>query len=184
MSTLTQDRAYLQMGVKELEAYLLSDELYWPLAGKSELPRLTLGGLLLAQRRLAVRLDSLADQAELKSLEAHMAAIGSKWSVAWERKASREVQNRFNLWRDFLDEYQHSPDRNAADYPSRVQGRVMIHLLGELISPRPPEFAALQELDARLRSAWIAGEFIWEHDLAAAFPESEYWYLYGKLKTT
>jgi hypothetical protein len=53
---LKKDRAYLEAGIPELEDYLLSDELYWPISARGHnLPRLTIGGLLLANDRLEAR---------------------------------------------------------------------------------------------------------------------------------
>jgi hypothetical protein len=56
MPSLEKDRAFLEASVPELEDYLLSDELYWPITARGfDLPRLTIGGILLAKARLEAR---------------------------------------------------------------------------------------------------------------------------------
>ncbi len=50
MPTPAQDLSFFQAGLESLETYLLSEGLFWPLAG--DLPRLTVGGMLLAGKRI------------------------------------------------------------------------------------------------------------------------------------
>jgi len=177
MSTLSQDKNFLTAGIQELEKYLLSDELFWPLTGTGvNLPRLTIGGLLLARARLTAR---MAPQA----IELHMEAIQSKWRSAWERKAAREIHARFNLWRSYLEDYRQSPASHANDYPHQVQWRVMLQMLSGEVMSSLPEVEALTGLDQILKANWIPGDFVWDPDLVPSFPESIYWFLYGKLKT-
>ena len=68
MATVEKDTAYLEAGIPEMEAYLLSDELYWPITTRGySLPRLTIGGILLAKTRLEARgerIESLVAQLE------------------------------------------------------------------------------------------------------------------------
>ncbi|HEY5573072.1 MAG TPA: hypothetical protein VIK64_08690, partial [Anaerolineales bacterium] len=60
MPSAEYDLGYLRAAVAALEDYLMSNELYWPIgaaspAGEPDYPRLTLGGLLLAQKRAHAR---------------------------------------------------------------------------------------------------------------------------------
>jgi len=191
--TPEKDYAFFQAGVRELADYLLSGELFWQLSVReADLPRLTIGGLLLARARLRVRLIAPAAQADLTALEVQMEAIRSKWRSAWERKAGREVHARLDLWRNYLADYgrelpyhfYQSPERHADAYPQEVRWRVMLQLLsGEFSSP-PPELEALPGLDAMVKSYWLPGEFVWEADLMTGFPQQDYWFLYGKLKSS
>ena len=109
MPNLDQDRHFLDAGVQVLSDYLLSQELFYPLGG--DLPRLTLGNLLLAQRRLT------AAGSDLHKNE--IATIREKWQVAWEQKASREVHTRLELWRNFLSEYRSSAAAQCRSFSSR-----------------------------------------------------------------
>ncbi len=185
MPTIEKDRAFFQAGVRELADYLRSGELFWQLSVReTDLPRLTIGGLLLAQRRLRVRLTAPAAQTDLIALEGQMDAVRSKWRSAWERKAGREVHARFTLWNSYLADYRQSPESQADAYPHEVQWRVMLQLLSVEISSPLPELEALSDLDAVVKSFWRPGEFVWEADLMRAFPQQEYWFLYGKLKSS
>ncbi|MCS7009985.1 MAG: hypothetical protein NZL98_01270, partial [Anaerolineales bacterium] len=147
------------------------------------LPHLTIGGLLLAQRRARARVRLGAEAAALASLSARLEAISFKWRSAWEGKCRREVHARLVLWRSFLQEYHESPSSQAENYPQQVQWRVLLHLLTEPPNSFPKEAALVLELDDFLRSAFLPGRFLWESDLIAAFPEETFWFLYGTLKS-
>ena len=184
MPDFIQDHTYFRAGLQELEAYLLSAELFWPLAGSADLPRLTIGGLMLAGKRLQARATSPAGQAELAELEGRLGIQRLRWGAVWERKARREAHARLALWRDFLGDYQDSPEIQGDAYPEQVQSRVVLHLLGKDLPTPPPEYSTLDVLDQLVRTAWLPGGFIWETDLAPAFPAAEYWFLYGKLRSS
>lgn len=183
MPTLAQDLAFVQAGLDELEAYLHSEVLYWPLSGPASLPRLTLGGLLLGLKRLRARCNSPAKAAQLTGLENRLDAVRSKWRSAWERKCRREVHARLNLWRNYLGDYRQSSESQAESYAEQVKERVLLQLLALELEAQTEEIESLAELDKMVKSSWLPEGFLWEPDLAAAFPEPEYWFLYGKLKS-
>jgi len=177
MTSVEKDRAFLEAGIPELQDYLLSDELYWPITARGyDLPRLTIGGLLLAQERLDVqgeRIDMLLTQLE---------AVRSKWQVAWETKAGREFKSRLNLWGNYLTDYRQNPEGYADSYPHEVIYRVILELLRNELPADLPEREALYSLDTALRSSLIPGTFIWEPELQPGFPRDVYWFLYGTLR--
>ena len=177
MSSIEKDKAYIEAGIPELGDYLLSQELYWPISVRGfSLPRLTIGGILLALARLDVRGVIVA------SLRIQLDTVRLKWRVAWEAKVSREVGARMRLWSNYLADYRHKPESHADVYSHEVQYRVMLHLLiAELNSP-PAEQSSLSQLDILLRSRLLPGDFVWDSDLEDGFPDTEYWFLYGKLK--
>jgi hypothetical protein len=173
-----KDKAYLEAGIPELEAYLLSDELFWPITARGyNLPRLTVGGILLSIARLEARGESI------ESLTAQLDVVRSKWRVAWETKAGRGVQARMRLWGNYLSDYRHNPEGHADEYPHEVRYRVMLHLLLADLPAFLPEQKELTQLDSLLRVNLISGDFIWDSDLQAGFPREVYWYLFGKLKS-
>jgi hypothetical protein len=176
MTSAEQDKAYLEASIPEVGDYLLSKELYWPISARGySLPRLTIGGILLTQARLEARRE------RIESLVAQLDGVRSKWRVAWETKAGREVGARMRLWSNYLADYRHNPENHADAYPHEVRYRVMLHLLlSELPSP-PTESESLSQLDNMLRPKLIAGDFIWDAELQAGFPPEVYWYLYRKL---
>jgi hypothetical protein len=178
MPSAEKDKAYLEAGIPEMGDYLLSKELYWPISTRGyDLPRLTIGGILLAQARLEARRE------RIESFVAQLDGVRLKWRVAWEAKAGREVGARMRLWSNYLADYRQNPESHADAYPHEVRYRVMLHLLlAELPAP-PPEQGALSQSDGLLRAKLTASEFIWESDLQTGFPRDVYWYLYGKLVT-
>jgi hypothetical protein len=177
MSSIEKDKTYLEAGISELDDYLLSQELFWPISARGfSLPRLTIGGILLAKARLEARNE------RIESLIAQLDAVRSKWQVAWETKAGREFRSRFGLWSNYLADYRHNPENNVDAYPHEVRYRVMLQLLLDELTAPPPENEGLIQLDSVLRTSLSPGEFIWDVDLQSGFPREVYWYLYGKLK--
>ena len=178
MTSLENDKIYLEAGIPELGDYLLSKELYWPISARGyTLPRLTIGGMLLALARLEARGE------RVESLVMQLDGIRLKWRVAWETKAGREVQARMRLWSNYLADYRHNPEGHADVYPHEVCYRVMLHLLFTELPAPPAEQEALSQLDGLLRTNLSASDFIWDVELQAGFPRGVYWYLYGKLKS-
>lgn len=182
------DLGYLQAGIPELEKYLLSQELYWPLsagppAGEPAYPRLTLSGLLLAQARLHARPLTSQQRDELARLDEDMDDVRSRWRSAWGRKAAQDFSARLRLWRDFLEEYRENADSNHDRFTYEVSRRVMMHLLLPDADGLPQaEIDLLQGLDKLLRAVLVPGMFVWEAELEPGFPPDTYWYLYGELR--
>lgn len=182
MPSREQDRAFFEAGVRDLSGYLLSDELFWPLPTPVSLPRLTIGGLLLARARLRGWAAG-EDQASFLRRDAELEATRLRWRSAWERKAAREVGARFDLWRNYVEDYRAAPADQADAYPRQVRWRVMLQLLLAELPEAPPQAQALGDLDRLLRRHFLPGAFVWEGELAPAFPADPYWYLYGTLRT-
>ncbi len=177
MPTLEQDLAFVRLGLEELEAYLLADELYWPLSGPVALPRFTLGGLLLSLRRVCGWAPS-----EAGHFQSVLEPVRLKWRSAWERKARREVHARIDLWKNYLADYRQAPETQVDFYPQQVQWRVVLQLLSGELTESPQELTVLADLDKVLKSFWLPGAFVWDASLQIAFPQEEFWFLYGKLK--
>ena len=177
----------------ELEPYLLSSELFWPLeqrvaCGMPRFPRLTLGGLLLTIDELTAQEPELtSSQAaawlQVQSLFAHNQV---RWEVAIERKAVRELNCRLNLWRAYLtdlEEKKEGPENYAHEARQRVMFQRLLHL-----ASKHPEVESLNtsvlSLDSKLRASFITGPFIWDKRLESAYPPPDFWYLYGTPRTT
>jgi hypothetical protein len=174
--------------VDEFEAYLLSNELFWPigrppLPGNPPFPRLALGGLLLTLDELAAQEGALSPRlfGRYGHLRLQFDALFTKWASACEAKAGRELASRVNLWQAYLDELEEAP-RWAEDYPHEVRQRVMASRLGTMARLHPdvaPQLQRLRELDARLRRAFRRGQFVWDEALRAVYSEEYFWFLYG-----
>jgi hypothetical protein len=188
MPSAEYDLGYLRAAISALENYLLSNDLYWPIGasspgGEPAFPRLTLGGMLLAQMRAHARGLTPEQHDELARLDEQMDDVRDRWQVAWERKAGRSFQARLRLWNNFLEDYRESPSANADRYRYEVERRVMLHLLAdEAGEVREADMELLEVLDKVVRSALVPGDFIWDAELENGFPREPYWYLYGQLK--
>ena len=160
MST-QKDLQYLIAGVPQLQDYLLSEQLYYPLS--LALPQLTLGGILLSLARMGTQAAEFKTQVEV---------VHSKWRSAWEAKSIREVEARSRLWFDYLSEYREDPKAGGRLYSQNVRYRAMMGLLGKIED----------DSDAFVKSVFKEGGFVWEEECAPNFPRETFWYLYGTLK--
>lgn len=175
------DLDFVTDALPELEPYLLSQEVFWPLGANH--PRLTLGGLRLILRRLQSLAASPREQATLDRLATQVNVVHTRWRTAWEQKATRELRTRLTLWQNFLGDYRLNPENYADSYPHEVRLRVIITLLIQDLSAVPPETdALLASQDSLLRVSLQAGGFVWEPTLQPSFPPDPFWYLYGTLK--
>lgn len=167
----------MEAGISDLKDYLLSKELYWPIFARGyNLPRLTIGGVLLA----AMRLESVGEQTE--SHVERLDRFRLKWRGTWEAKAGREFKARFRLWQNYLGDYTQDPERYADAYGNEVRYRVMLALLLNELPMLLSEQDSLSTLDGIVRANLIPRDFIWDPSLQSGFPREVYWYLYGKLK--
>jgi len=191
MYSPARDLAVVAGMVAELEPYLLSPELYWPLSGPplpggQGYPRLTPGGLLLALVRLsAVERELPAAQAAgLARSRLALEATRNRWRAGLDRKIAQEVKSRLDLWSAYLGDCVESRTRCAESFPQQVAYRAMLTLLLAEIGGLPPDSphpARLAEADHRFRAFFRPGDFVWEAELRPGFPRAEFWYLYGSV---
>jgi hypothetical protein len=177
----------LEGGVEVLEDYLLSSEMYWtiglPAAEKGvELPKLTMGGLLMARALVKASRLSPDQKKRFEQVTAQIDAVQSRWQVAWGRKCQRSFSTRLTAWRDFIEEYRAQPEEHADRYPNVVRLRVMLQLLlKETDHIEEAELGMLATMDRILRNLIHPGSFVWEAEYQDGFPADEYWFLYGSL---
>ena len=157
------DKRYLGAAIPELENYLLSKELFYPIG--RNLPQLTLGGVLLSLMRLPT--------SEVNKYEAQVFKIHTRWRAAWDTKAGREVRARSELWKNYLAEYPGDPEGTARLYPQQVRYRAMLTLLGE----------SSDVMDVYVKSIFQPGDFVWESEIQDHFSDDAFWYLFGSLKS-
>jgi hypothetical protein len=187
MKSVEYDLRFLIAGVEILEEYLLSDEVFWPInkkppEGEPDYPRLTLDWILLSRARLIGRKLSSDQQFQVERVITQLEYNHTKWRVAWEKKAGQCYQVRGRMWRNFLQDYQDNPQENADRYTYEVRLRTMLELLkSEFKQQSSVEVELLINLDEYLKSVIIPVGFIWDAEIQTGFPESEYWFLYGKL---
>jgi hypothetical protein len=182
------DLRFLGAGIEQLESYLLSTDIYRPIGirtsiGETPYPQLTLGNLLLAQKRAQATVQTQSQRLELNRISQELETSQSHWWVAWGKKANAEFKARLNLWKDFLEEYNQYPESNFDRYGYEVGRRVLLKILSTKVDKlEVADRETSSDLDRFLRTVFLPGDFIWEAKLAASFPETDFWYLYGELK--
>ncbi|MBN2045971.1 MAG: hypothetical protein JW757_13195 [Anaerolineales bacterium] len=182
------DQEYLHYALEELERYLLSDELFWPVLARpssgGSFLKLTLGNLLLSLKKQKTlqqgRQLTRLEETELDLIQSEIETVQRRWPVAWEAKAGREFRSRFTQWSHILNDLIKDYRKQAPYYQSEVRLRVLLQILSEH-TPGQTGYD-LVPLDTILRGLWSAGRFIWPPQLERGFPRGEYWFLYGELR--
>ena len=183
---LKQDLFVLEAMASEMDEYLKSQVLFWPLS-QANLPRLTLGGYLMRQHRL-LTLGHLLNNEEIARRDAAVVQFNQALDekvVRFEERAHQECHARLRQWAEYLKELQDSNLTVAAFYHSHVQSRAMIAALIAKLKRPPYEFdqrveTQLATYDQVLENCWVPGEFAWTDGWQPAYPKSEYWWLYGR----
>ena len=188
MTSAAYDITFLTASAADLNNYLLSNELYWPLnlrnlKGERPYPRMTLGWILLSQTRLNARDDLLDTQhQELRSASSKIATLRSRWLSAWRAKAQQEFAARLKLWAQFMNDLKTNRSVSTERYAFEVQRRVMLGLLKLEIPETDDQRAALLSgMDGYLRGVLKSGPFVWDAELTGGFSAPAYWYLFGQL---
>lgn len=184
---LERDWAFVREGVENLEQYLLSPELYWPLgrlAGSGGgATQLTVGNLVLSQKRLSAVDWPAEEQQRLDEANRQIETVRAHWRANWAKKAQREVTARLKLWMDYVHEVLGETGRRSGGYAYEVRWRVILQLLmDDLDEHMVTEEQALGNLDSRLRSNTTMDGFVWEPEVERGFPQVPFWYLYIKFR--
>lgn len=180
---LEHDLTYVRLAIPDLEDFLLSKEIFWPLPsaptqiGQPGLEQLSLGLLRLS----VARLQAEPENQEASQLAAKMADVRGRWRSNWSKKAVREFGVRTAQWRRALDDLR----EHSTAYSRAVRLRAILELLREDMLPgdEPVEYPVLVGLDHILRGSGEPGAFVWDEGLQSAFPDPQFWFLYWNWKT-
>lgn len=182
---LSLDLKILEAMAAEMDDYLTSDVLFWPLA-RAELPRLTLGGYLMRQHRLMALRHLLTDdeQARLDEAISQFNQALTERIVRFEQRGHQELQARLRQWSEYLKDVGRKPEGSRAYYATAVETRAMIEALLDKLQMAPYELdkqflEKVAVFDSGLRRGWRPGDFVWPEAWQSAYPRSEYWWLYG-----
>jgi hypothetical protein len=186
MKDANYELSYIQAGLEELEAYLLSKEVFWPVSTPAPLrlfPKLTIGNLLLSQKKLegysvGGQLATV-QRSTFSHLKREIEGFSEKWAVAWKTKAAQEFQSRLRQWTHYLNDLEKKIDAHAPYYNSEVRSRVLLQLLREYASQDSQ--TALEQLDAAFRGCFTSADFIWDQQIQSGFPQEKFWFLYGMI---
>jgi hypothetical protein len=168
---MEEDRRFILASADELEQYLSSAVVLWPLRGFTQ--PLSPANLLFARFRYGDTIDSTMLDASAKITK----VIESNRSL-WENRIQKEIPIRLNQYSIMVEEYL---DRGAIDagYVSSISVRVKLELLFlELYHDPAVPRRKTAELDRIFQSLQKRGEFIWEDTLSGRFPREKFGYLY------
>ncbi len=177
---LRKDVKILVKMAEEMPDYLRSEVMFWRMMGGG-MPMLTLGGFLMRQHRLLALPDLLAEDewTQIRTAVTQFNAALSDKIVRVETKAHKELAARIRQWSESLK------DKGSWGYQTAVETRLMIHLIVQLLESKPYQLESdipsqIMLLDSALRSRFEAGDFVWTEAWQPAYPQSEYWWLYGR----
>jgi hypothetical protein len=188
MASAEYDLGYLEAVIELLQEYLLSKEIYWKITavsppGEPGYPGLTLGTILLSQKRIEARSLTPAQESRHYQIQNKIEQLRTRWRTAWGGKAREEYRSRLNLWGNYLEEFRQDPEGNFDRYPYEVGRRVMLQLLAQEADSVPvSQEQMVAVLDRVLEGSMIPGEFVWDESLSGGFLSVEYPYLYYRLK--
>jgi hypothetical protein len=182
---LHEDLDILEAMASEMNEYLRSDVLFWPMA-KGSMPRLTLGGYLMRERRLESLRDQLspAEQQRLADAQERFRQATEEQVVRFEQRAHQELHARLRQWSEYLRDLKGDASANQGYYPSAVETRAMLDALVERLKTPPYQLEEravnnLATLDQNLRQRWRGGDYVWPSAWQSAYPRDRFWWLYG-----
>jgi len=149
-----------------------------------DLPKLTIGGLLIRLHRLALLHNLLSDEqrARLATAQQQADSVKQAWLVAYTHKTTDELTMRINEWNQFLNDCVRNEDECSEMYPSLVEKRVLAQVLAnearELNALTPEIEKRLSGIDSQLQGYFKAGSFVWDQRLQQAYPQDHYGFLY------
>lgn len=171
---------------QEMDEYLDSEVLFWPMS-QANMPALTLGGYLMRQHRL-LALRYLLDEDKQEEVDTAVMQYNDalvERIVRFETKAHREVEARLRQWSEYLRDVEQGMATSTSNYRTAVETRAMIAALIDQLEIAPynleervPQRVML--MDNQLRRHWESGDFVWPEEWQPAYPQSEYWWLYGR----
>jgi hypothetical protein len=182
---LKHDLTVVEAMVAEMEEYLLSDVLFWPIM-KGGFPRLTLGGYLMRHHRLSA-LTELLDRDDVERLRSVVGQFNEalvERVVLFENKAHQEIRARLRQWGEYLKDLKRASGGYGQNYTSAVETRAMLQSLIQKLEMPPYRLdkqigKQLSVYDKVLGSTWRSGDFIWPDAWQSAYPRTSYWWLYG-----
>ena len=188
MASADYDLGYLEAAVELLQEYLLSKEIYWKInavspPGEPGFPGLTLGMILLSQKRIESRSLTPAKENRQYHVQSKIEKLRTRWRTAWGGKAREEYRSRLDLWRNYLEELRQDPEGNFDRFPYEVSRRVMLQLLAREADSIPAsQEQMLAGLDRVMEGSMLPGEFVWDESLSGGFSSEDYPYLYYHLR--
>lgn len=165
-----------------LTPYIYESELYGLMPG--DLPRLTVGGLLMRLHRLPFLADQLSPTQNdmVREAQRKFDAVRKEWAVAYEGKVKHELTARLVAIGHFINDCGENPRACVDNYPSAMEKRVIAEVLKSEAEARnlwsPDLRSTLTSLDTSLRRLGDKGPFCWDARVELAYPPDRFWFLY------
>jgi len=181
---LDRDVRTVDAMASRLTPYVYEEELYGQMP--SNLPKLTVGGLLMRLHRLnAVRTVLSPDQQQMvTTAQNKLNDVRRQWAVAYEGKIKREFQARMTSLNQFLNESIDNPKLFSENFAAEAEKRAIAQALADealSLNLMVDEVrGAITTLDNKLHRYLEPGDFIWDKRLESAYPKDKYWFLYVK----
>ena len=182
-----EDLIFLQASIPELQAYMLSKEVFWPVYyghqnSSTSISKLTLGNLYLAFERLQALTLPDPITLELELLDQQFQHFHSQWKANLIKKGTDEIAARINLWNNYLREIDKRGFFNRSEYANNVRWRAIVQLLIE--NEVPINLSAREQLricDSYLKKNFHTSDFVWQEPYSKKFEPEKFWYLYMTL---
>ncbi|MFZ4850088.1 MAG: hypothetical protein ACOYL7_13245 [Caldilinea sp.] len=180
------DLAVLQEAVGELEAYLVTGELYRTLRVQTpagfQLVQMSAGDLLARLERLVCQQAglSVSQQAALERAAAATQSIFYSLRTRFHELLQREIKARLDSLSWFLEDAAGDPRRARVEYPYEIRNRQRVRRMAEeLAEELPPALKRqIERVDERIRLLVKPADFVWGEPLQACYPRQRDWYLY------
>lgn len=181
------DLALAQAMAEELEDYLVKDDLFRQMTVRTpagdQRPQMSGSDLLVRLHRLHGERDSLtsAQRATLDQVQASVEATIKTLRTRFLERLERDMKSRLNSLRWFIDDCRQDRKRCRSEYPYEIRNRQRIEEILKVLGADLGEdlVGQLRQIDERIQSMTVAGEFIWDERLQPLFPRGVYWYLYA-----
>jgi hypothetical protein len=182
------DLEIAELMASELEAYIVSDDLYRTVTARTSAgdKRLNMsGGDLLArlgrlQGERAVLTED--ERSRLDAVQETVDATIYSLQTRFFQRLNRELKARLDSLRWFMDECADDRKQCRTEYPFEIRNRQRIEeilkRLGDQASPAL--VTGLSQIDRRIRQYTESSQFVWDKRLADIYPPDQYWYLYRR----
>ena len=183
---IEQDLSVMEQMAAEMEAYLMSECTHWVM-GDGEMPPLTIGGYLMRYDRLMVLCKRLKkeDQVRVRQAGALFDEALKEKVVRFEARAHQELHAFISEWVRHLKTLASCKGEYTPKYPQMVDTRVVIDAIIKRLEQFPYQLdrkvaEEVSSLDKNLRGRWQKGAFVWHEMWQPAYPQDEFWWLYGQ----
>ena len=172
-----------------LADYVRGEQLYGHTGGSffSNMPRLTVGALLMRLRRLDNFRDLMEDR-QYKTLDQvvdQWQSVRNDWRLHYEQKMQHELNSRLDSMKTFFRECDESPVACRNNYRPELMRRTIVQeIIRELddlnVELEDKSQTKIEMVDNKFRRIMRDVEFQWAEGLEGSYPKDEFWWLYSR----